>query len=72
MKGLEAHKYLLGDKWLLPCPFCGGSAVETRTDDNGISWYVFCNDCGLIAGYSTTEEDLIGAWNSRARMEEQE
>lgn len=51
---------------LKPCPFCGGSAVETRTDDNGISWYIFCNDCGLIAGYSTTKEDLVGAWNGRA------
>lgn len=56
----------MADK-LKPCPFCGGNAVETRTDDNGTSWYIFCNDCGLSAGYSMTEEDLIGAWNRRAQ-----
>lgn len=54
---------------LKPCPFCGGDNVEIRTDDNGISWYIFCNDCGLIAGYSMTKVDLAKIWNRRAKDE---
>lgn len=43
MKGLETHKYLLGDKRLLPCPFCGGAAYIDSCDriiDIG------CEPCG--------------------------
>lgn len=54
---------------LKPCPFCGGSAVEIRTDDNRISWYVFCTDCGLMAGYAMKKDDLLVAWNRRTEEE---
>ena len=50
------------------CPFCGGSNIDIRTDDGGLSWYSFCNDCGVIYGYSMTKDDVINAWNNR--MEE--
>ena len=32
MKGLEEHKYLLGEKKLLPCPFCGGEPYIDSCD----------------------------------------
>ncbi len=97
MKGLEAHKYLLGDKRLLPCPFCGG-AVYIDSCDRIID--IGCEPCGyhrafhgfvqsefetaVVASYKKgTKEPLewydkdayekaADAWNSRARMEEQE
>ena len=55
---------------LKPCPFCGESAVETRTDDNGISWYIFCNDCGVMCGYAMSKKDAIEAWNRRSSDDE--
>ena len=51
---------------LKPCPFCGESDIDIRTDDDGLSWYAFCNDCGVMCGYSMTKEDVINAWNKRA------
>lgn len=50
---------------LKPCPFCGGSDIDIRTDDGGLSWYSFCNDCGVICGYSMTKDDTVNAWNMR-------
>lgn len=51
---------------LKPCPFCGGSNIDVRTDDGGLSWYSFCNDCGVMCGYSMTKDDVINTWNKRA------
>lgn len=51
---------------LKPCPFCGGNKVETRTDDEGISWYIFCNNCGAMCGYALSEDEVVKAWNRRA------
>ena len=50
---------------LKSCPFCSGEDAEVRTDDNGISWYIFCNDCGVSCGYSMKREDAVRAWNTR-------
>jgi Lar family restriction alleviation protein len=50
---------------LKPCPFCGGSDIDIRTDDAGLSWYSFCNGCGVSCGYSITKDDVMNAWNMR-------
>ena len=50
---------------LKPCPFCGGTACTVRTDDAGDSYYIFCTDCGLSAGYSLTADECARAWNTR-------
>lgn len=55
-------------KELKPCPFCGSDRVEVRTDDEGKSWYIFCNDCGLMCGYATLEDGVVEAWNRRAEQ----
>lgn len=55
---------------LKPCPFCGGSDIDIRTDDGGLSWYSFCNDCGVMCGYSTTKDDVVNAWNRRTEGSE--
>ena len=57
---------------LKPCPFCGGSDIDIRTDDGGLSWYSFCNDCGVMCGYSMTKDDVINAWNRRAERSDAE
>ena len=51
---------------LKPCPFCGETNVEVRTDDNGLSWYVFCKECGLVCGFSVSKESVEKGWNMRA------
>ena len=52
---------------LKPCPFCGETNVEVRTDDNGLSWYVFCKECGLVCGFSVSKESVEKGWNMRAQ-----
>lgn len=51
---------------LKPCPFCGGTDIDIRTNDYGLSWYSFCNDCGVMCGYAMTKDDVMNAWNMRA------
>ena len=53
------------DERLKPCPFCGSKKVEPRTDDEGISWYMFCGVCGVSCGYALYKDDAIKAWNER-------
>lgn len=64
---LPDHGDLIDRDELKLCPFCGGNKVGVRTDDNGISWYLFCEDCGLMCGYALTQEDAIEAWNRRVK-----
>jgi len=51
---------------LKPCPFCGGTDCEARTADCGMTWYIFCSDCGLMCGYALTKDTAKAAWNRRA------
>lgn len=64
----------MNDKTLLPCPFCGGEAYTTDSDNK---WFVSCHDCYACVGegydadawpdhmfYSKAE--AIAAWNTRA------
>lgn len=49
---------------LKPCPFCGGSDIQSQAD------FVHCSDCGAQIDYSCEDEPLrltaIAAWNRRA------
>lgn len=47
------------------CPFCNGENIEPRTNNDGLSWYMFYNDCGVSCGYSMSKEELIKARNTR-------
>lgn len=62
----KAPTIIPAERKLKPCPFCGGAKIDIRTDDDGVSWYTFCNDCGVMCGYSMTKDDAINAWNERA------
>lgn len=43
VKGLEEHKYLIGDRTMLPCPFCG---VEPYIDSCDRIINIGCEQCG--------------------------
>lgn len=47
---------------LLPCPFCGGEAQLSE----GISYYVFCPDCGAEGPWDDDGRDkAVNGWNAR-------
>jgi hypothetical protein len=59
---------------LLPCPFCGSSAVGLQEAGH---FYVSCNACFCVVGEAfeenmlpahifASEEDAAQAWNKRA------
>ena len=66
------NKKQITNRKLKPCPFCGGNKIEIRTDDDGISWYIFCNDCGVMCGYAVSEDEVVEVWNKRAEREEEQ
>ena len=55
---------------LKPCPFCGGTDIESYEVNPGWTdpyWRIGCPDCGVwfeIAGWK--EQDAAEAWNRRA------
>ena len=54
---------------LLPCPFCGGTAVFTNArDGRRYSFRVRCADCGAEAGGTVFQNDDWNAerWNKRS------
>jgi Lar family restriction alleviation protein len=53
---------------LLPCPFCGCSAVTLKSyNDDPKRHKIKCEDCpGGADFYSSTREQAIAAWNRRA------
>lgn len=67
----------------LPCPFCGGTKIETQEGSTFRWWYASCGECGAQAGEirrqtlgeGTNEEwdaqaraDALAAWNRRAAL----
>jgi len=55
----------LNDKdTLLPCPFCGGEAMEEELKTLSMCWYE-CEDCGASSGYSENWEQAKKNWNMR-------
>ena len=60
--------YLIGrdkpkEDELLPCPFCGGSAVVSSLYGD---WYVECDLCDAGGSGEDTKAEAIAAWNTRA------
>ena len=53
---------------LKPCPFCGGLAVITKTQQG--NYKACCGDLKCIGSYiylhHPTEEEAAAAWNGRA------
>lgn len=53
---------------LKPCPFCGGTRIESRMVYNDRPfWTVECLDCEACCGWQSMEEsEAVTAWNKRA------
>ena len=58
----------------LPCPFCGGTRIETREGSTYRWWQAYCVDCEASAGEVRADpmrflkhaDDLaMAAWNER-------
>ena len=49
---------------LLPCPFCGGSAVSGY-DEPSEQHFVECKECGAALESATSEQRCITGWNNR-------
>ena len=45
------------------CPFCGDADVEIG--EEGVEYYVGCNECGAQTGIADTVMEAIYAWNRR-------
>lgn len=74
MTNLE-RRALLGDRQaqeectrrgiVLPCPFCGGSAMIEYDDIMPFEYSVFCGECGVMPSTSEDKQVAIRAWNTR-------
>jgi Lar family restriction alleviation protein len=47
---------------LMPCPFCGGEAMNRKVNR---VYYVFCTNCYVKTVDSITPDKAIAAWNRR-------
>lgn len=56
----------------LPCPFCGGSAIDVWTTHGW--WTISCKECRcqVPSQMLSTLEDAKAAWNRRPASSEQE
>ena len=52
------------DKTLLPCPFCGGEAMEEGLNSVALHWYE-CEDCGASSGSADSLVEARKKWNGR-------
>lgn len=62
---------------LKPCPFCGGEAILTNSDESETSeyvedvkpiWWIYCQGCvskSAAIGLNTSKDETIKAWNTR-------
>ena len=51
---------------LKPCPFCGGKAMERKSNR---FYYVFCTNCHVKTVDSITQDGAIATWNRRTSNE---
>ena len=51
---------------LKPCPFCGGTKLETTNPMGAGSFAnITCLDCYATGGLGITKQDAINKWNIR-------
>ena len=51
---------------LLPCPFCGGKAIESEVEIDGENFLtVMCEECGMSSIANKDEARVKAAWNAR-------
>lgn len=66
----------MSEKKCLPCPFCGGTEMETghgTEDREGWPIYVYCDDCGAHGPWTYTRDKgllvelvcEVTGWNKR-------
>lgn len=68
MKGLEEHKYLMGEKTLLPCPFCGGVAeLKAPGYEHYSPCWCKCTQCGAEGPVKSSELEAEKGWNERGQ-----
>lgn len=46
------------------CPFCG--SVDVEIDEEGVEFFVGCQECGCKGGNADTVMEAIDSWNRRA------
>lgn len=51
---------------LKPCPFCGGTKIGIREDDeaSGMIW-AYCKECGAMGEWDYSENGAKANWNRR-------
>lgn len=63
-----AEKVLSPPTRLLPCPFCGGEAVERRLFGPDGRWWHQCSTCDVETPAYDSEVKAIAAWNRRTAI----
>jgi|GEM_PF-1786394 len=72
---MGVEKKLIGERPLLPCPFCGGEAKRTVLAEDGVKCHLtICTDCtgGYFSEWTSSDVDILRfeteqtmMWNSR-------
>ena len=47
-----------------PCPFCGGSILSLRQDDDGGWWRVVCYGCNAHGPNVDSLDTAVSLWNT--------
>lgn len=55
---------------LLPCPFCGHSAVAISDNGRGLMFNVHCGKCRASGPWERCADDAKDAWNARPEAAE--
>lgn len=50
---------------LKPCPFCGGTKIGIRDEEDGMIW-AYCKKCGAMGEWDYSENRAKENWNRRA------
>ncbi len=65
-KVIPARIVLSRHDGLLPCPYCGGSAIIREKEESGeLVFTVMCAECTASTASFDTPEDAAAAWNRR-------
>jgi Lar family restriction alleviation protein len=63
----DIKAWFLGEPELLPCPFCGGKAVNVSQYSPEVPayWEVKCHSCTARINHQPAKAEAIEAWNRR-------